>query len=90
MVASEWGHIGERALYSSRSNWAGRGMCDRCFLGNRFLEGAQGRIPGVKDGGNSSPGGVESSYQEYRGWPPSILWEGMGESLKDAFSSGKR
>ena len=79
MVASEWGHIGERALYSSRSNWAGRGMCDRCFLGHRFLEGAQGRIPGVKDGGNSSPGWSREFLSSKQG-RHELIW-GLGECL---------
>lgn len=70
VVSSEWVQMGDHVLYSSWSNWAGRGVCDECIFVGRFPLGriSRGRIPGMKDGGNFSPEGVEISHPSKWGW----------------------
>lgn len=79
VVPSECVQRSEHALYSSCSSQAGRGMCDKCILAVRFLLGPRGRIPGVKDSGDSRPDGVKISHPAKWGWC-GIIW-GFGKCL---------
>lgn len=71
MVPPEWGVLmGENAPYPNWKNWAGMGttfrfVCSKWVPADRPLLGRVlpwGRIPRVKDGGNSSADGVEISH----------------------------
>lgn len=44
------------------------------FLQSDFCQVTRGRVPGVKDGGNSSPDGVEISHPAKWGWY-ALIWE---------------